>query len=96
MIAKVKDWYTDIYLTKEEIKSSELCNIGQKEKTCIWLIVGPDGFECTYYHKPHALLDRFLEGKTIAKKDGCDFVKNEINPSEIGCGKFTFNPLKGD
>jgi hypothetical protein len=71
------DFTTDIYLTPEEMK--RLCKPGAGADTCIWLLINGrtdgDNFECSYYHKPMALLDRWKAGLTVAKRDGCDEVK---------------------
>jgi hypothetical protein len=96
MKIKVEGWHTDIYPTDKEIKHETLCNIGgEAEKTCVWLIVAPTGFECVCHHRMAfmVLADRFREGKTTAKKDGCDFVNN-LNIPELGMGEHTLNPLE--
>lgn len=77
MRAIVDSWYTDIYPTDEEVKN--LCRPGQGADTCIWLVMGSDGWECTMLHKPHSLLERWLKGKTVAKRDGCQKV-SDFNP----------------
>ena len=74
MKAKVHDWYTDIYPEPEEVK--QLCRPGEGENTCVWLIAGPSGFECSCHHRPAALLNRWINGETNAKRDGCDVVNN--------------------
>jgi hypothetical protein len=56
MRAEVSDWYTEIYPTPEEV--TEHCKPGT-EGACVWLVVGSEGFECTYMHKPLELLDRW-------------------------------------
>ena len=81
----VYDWHTVICPTDEEIKEKELCNIGAGPDTCIWLVVSPDGFECTCLNKPHYLVERLEKGLTTAKKDGCDFVNN-LDIQEMGFG----------
>lgn len=68
------DTDTSIFLTKEEVM--ELCRPGEGDNTCVWVVVGPEGFECTYYNKPVALLERWVEGQTNAKRNGCDKVKS--------------------
>jgi len=92
MRVKVNAWDTDIYPTDEEFKSKSLCNIGAGADTCIWLVVAPTGFECLCLHRPPYLADRLAEGKTVAKKDGCDFVNN-LNVQELGQGEHTLDPL---
>lgn len=61
-----------IYLTKEQVL--ELCKPGEGAETCIWLVVGADGFECLYYNRHPALVDRWKAGLTVAKRDGCEKV----------------------
>jgi len=62
-----------IRLDPEEAK--KLCQPGRGEYTCIWLLVGVHGFECTYYCRPTALETRWLNGETDAQRDGCEVVK---------------------
>jgi hypothetical protein len=78
--AVVYDWYTDVFPTENEIR--EFCLIGKGAETCIWLLVGVNGFECSCLHKPYALLERWEKGLTVAKRNGCEKVKN-FNPSEM-------------
>jgi len=73
MKAIVHDARTEIFLTGEEFK--EHCLPGEGANTCIWAVVGAEGFECCYYNKPSYLLERWKAGKTVAKRDGCDKVK---------------------
>ncbi len=73
MKAIIDDFSTDIILSKEEMM--EHCKIGKGGDTCIWVLIGKE-FKCSYYHKPISLLDRFRQGLTVAKRDGCDKVKN--------------------
>lgn len=61
----------------------EVCKLGQGPDCCIWLVVGQDGFECLYYDrdKGHNLLgetlrERWEKGLTVAKRDGCDKMRN--------------------
>jgi len=76
----VRDYYTEIYLTKEE--ATELCKLGQGAETCIWLAVGNKGFECLYHNRRGTTLtgetleERWKAGLTVAKRDGCDKVRN--------------------
>ena len=83
MQVDVHGWHTDIRLTPEEM--AQLCTPGKGVNTCIWLVVGRDGFECSYFHRNPSLIRRLENGKTVAKRDGCDFVK-AIDPSELGAG----------
>lgn len=80
------DFGTAIYLTGEEVK--RLCKPGQGADTCIWLMVGKDGFECGYHNRHPSLVERWQKGLTVAKRDGCDeirFLSVElvINPKKI-------------
>jgi len=84
MIVTVHDWHTNITLDPEEMK--HLCTPGKESDTCIWLVLSPNGFECTCLNRPPSLASRWAAGNTIAKRDGCDFVNN-IDPSELGAGK---------
>lgn len=81
MRAKVGAFTTEIYPTDEEVK--ELCRPGQDADTCIWLVVGGEGFECLYYRRNEGrnligetLEERWEKGLTVAKRDGCEKVKN--------------------
>ena len=82
MKAIVSDFYTDIFPTDEEVKG--LCTPGAGADTCIWLLMGPKGWECSMMHKNTALLERWNKGLTIAKRDGCDKVKNFDPAGKIG------------
>ncbi len=66
----------------EDKEASELCRPGAGADTCIWLVMGQDGWECLYYNRAEGrnLLGETLEekwkaGNTVAKRDGCDEVK---------------------
>lgn len=70
-----------IHLTKEEV--FELCKPGEGANTCIWLVVSGEGFECLYYNRSEGrnlmgetLEERWKAGLTVAKRDGCEKVKN--------------------
>jgi hypothetical protein len=84
MKVDVHDRHTNITLTTEEMK--HLCTPGKGADTCIWLILGSEGFECSCLHRHPSLITRWKEGKTVAKRDGCDFV-NTIDPSELNLGE---------
>ena len=69
-----------ISVSDEDAKN--ICKIGQGADCCIWLVMGTEGFECLYYKK-HAmsltgdtLYGRWKKGLTVAKRDGCDRMKN--------------------
>ncbi len=81
MKAIVYDQYTDCFPSEEEIKL--FCCPGEGDNTCIWLIASEKGFGCCYHHRPGVLIDRFMAGKTNAKRDGCDKMKN-FDPTNLG------------
>ncbi len=69
-----------ILVSDEDAKNT--CKIGQGADCCIWLVMGTEGFECLY-HEKHAmsltgdtLYKRWKSGLTVAKRDGCDRMKN--------------------
>lgn len=80
MKAEIHDGYTSISPTIEEVK--ELCRPGEGADTCIWLAVGPNGFECLYYNRGGKSLaggtleERWKRGLTVAKRDGCSKVRS--------------------
>lgn len=73
MEVEVHDSHTEISLTGDEVK--ELCKPGQGKETCVWVMVGADGFECAFYNRPTALLERWARGQTVAQRNGCDRIK---------------------
>ena len=83
MKVQVNDWSTDGFPTNKEME--DVCKIGQGDETCIWLVCGANGFECSCNHKPHALLERWRKGMTIAKRDGCDAMNN-LDTVGLGAG----------
>ena len=66
-------------LTTDEVK--KLCRPGEGADTCIWLVVGGEGFECLYYNRRAVSLtgeileDRWKKGLTVAKRDGCGVIR---------------------
>ena len=94
MKAIVYDAHTDIFPTDEEVK--QVCKMGQGAECCVWLTVDARGFVCRAMNKPGILMDRFRDGKTGAKRDGCDIIRNwsplglegevEIQPEQSGSG----------
>lgn len=66
-------------LTIEEVR--EFCHPGEEANTCIWLVADSSGFQCLYYNRRvpsltgEALEDRWKAGKTVAKRDGCDAIR---------------------
>ncbi len=65
----------------------ELCRPGAGADTCIWLVVGADGFECLYFNRAEGrnligetLEERWKAGKTVAKRDGCEKIKQLERP----------------
>lgn len=83
MKLRISDWYTDGYPTKDEIE--RVCKIGQGDDTCVWLVCGAEGFECSCCHKPVHLLKQWEAGQTIAKRNGCNTM-NSINTVDLGAG----------
>lgn len=73
MKVNVHDFHTEISLSGDDVK--ELCKPGEGADTCVWVLVGADGFECSYYNRPTALLERWVRGQTVAQRDGCERVK---------------------
>ncbi len=69
MKAVVHESHTDIFPTDGEVK--RLCKPGAGADTCAWLVIGGGGWQCVSMNKPHALLDRWIKGETVAKRDGC-------------------------
>jgi hypothetical protein len=87
MKAVIYDWYTDIFLNDQEAMT--FCKPGKMADTCVWLLLGEQGFECCYYHKHPSLLERWEKGLTSAKRDGCERVKN-FHPIDHGEGEIEF------
>lgn len=73
MKLEIHDTYTDIFPTRPEVDA--LCTPGQGASTCVWLVMAGRGFQCTYYNKPSGLVDRYQDGLTNAKRNGCYAVK---------------------
>lgn len=88
MKVKVNEWSTDGFPTNDEIE--EICKVGQGDDTCIWLVYGNNGFECTCWNKPYSLMKRWEAGQTIAKRDGC-MVMNHLDTIGIGLGEHEIN-----
>ena len=70
-----------ISLDREE--ALKLCRPGAGADTCIWLVMGTDGWECLYYCRGEGvnllgetLEERWKKGLTVAKRDGCDVVRS--------------------
>jgi len=70
-----------ISLNREE--ALKLCRPGAGADTCIWLVVGENGFECLFYNREEGhnlegetLEERWGKGLTVAKRDGCDVVRS--------------------
>ena len=74
MRAIVHDFHTEVFPNKDEI--DRLCKIGHGADTCIFLLVGPDGFECHGLNKMPiwSLIERARRGETNAQREGCDEV----------------------
>jgi len=80
MKVEKRDTHTTILLNREELLT--LCRPGAGADTCIWAVVGEEGFECLFYNRHEGvnlegetLHERWLAGKTVAKRDGCDEVR---------------------
>lgn len=72
--------YTEIFLDNEEIV--ELCKLEQGADCCVWLAIGSNGFECLYHNRRgitltgETLEGRWKAGRTVAKRDGCEKIKD--------------------
>lgn len=83
MKAWVYDSYTSIFPNDDEVR--ELCRPGAGAETCVWLMFSRR-WECCYYDRRginligESLEERWRKGLTVAKRDGCDKVK-EFNPA---------------
>lgn len=89
MKAIIKDHHCDIVLNEKEVM--QLCKPGCGADTCIWLVVGVNGFECLNYFRPNVLVKRLAEGSTVAKRDGCEEIK-QFNPFTVECeGEIKMN-----
>jgi len=73
-----------IHLDIEEVK--RLCRPGAGADTCIWLVSGKGGFDCLFYNRRapsltgEILEDRWKAGLTVAKRDGCEEVRQLKRP----------------
>jgi hypothetical protein len=83
----VKVGVVSIHLTNEE--ALRLCRPGFGADTCIWLVIGPEGWECIYYNRAEGINlagktmeQRWKAGKTVAKRDGCNEIK-EFTEKEL-------------
>lgn len=83
MKVQVNDWNSDGFPTNDEME--RVCKIGQGDDCCIWLVAGPNGFECTCCHKPMSLVKRWEDGHTIAKRNGCETM-NTLDTVALGEG----------
>lgn len=66
----VHEFSTEVRMTAEEAKS--ICNLGQMEKCCAFLVAGPNGFECirmSYPANSH-IISRLSKDKMNAKGEG--------------------------
>ena len=74
-----KGSHKKIFLGDEE--AMRLCRPGQGADTCIRLVMGVEGWECVYHDRSGVSLtgktldEQLKEGTTVAKRDGCDVVK---------------------
>lgn len=81
-----------IILNIEEVK--RFCRPGTGADTCIWLVVGPYGFECLYFNRDEGrnlvgetLEERWKKGLTVAKRDGCEEVKKYKRAVDLALGR---------
>ena len=81
MKAVIYDARTEIFPTREEVDSE--CKIGQGAETCIFLVVGGDGFECHAMNKMPimSLIERARRGGTNARREGCERVLRWVMPN---------------
>ena len=77
---RIKNNSKIISLTREE--AMRLCRPGAGADTCICLVMGQDGFECLYHNMNEGrnllgetLEERWKKGLTVAKRYGCDEVR---------------------
>ncbi len=80
MKAIVHGFHTEIFPSKEDTDS--LCKIGQGRDTCIFLLLGPEGFECHGLNQGPImfLIERARRGGTSAQREGCETVLNWVSP----------------
>jgi len=66
----VHDYATEVKLTSDEAK--DICNLGQGEKCCAFLVHGMNGFECIRMSYPNnsSIFTRLDEGTIHAKGRG--------------------------
>ena len=59
------------------------CKIGQGAKTCMWLLIGKDGWECAGFGRPQPPSSGQIRSeKSGGKQNGCDKV-NGFKPSGV-------------
>lgn len=87
MKAIIGDNQIRCYPTDNEV--GELCRPGEGADTCIWLTFGENGFECVYLIRSSALEKRWKEGRTTAKRDGCEKLIN-FTPTVHSQKEITF------
>ena len=71
----IGDFQSDAYPTDAEVKAR--CRPGAGADTCVWLMMGSQGWECGTFNRHPTLLDRWMKGQTNAKRDGCPEVQQE-------------------
>lgn len=66
----VGDFNTSIMMEGDEPKN--ICRLGQGEKCCAFLVVGPKGFECIRMDYPNnsVIFSRLKQGTMNAKGEG--------------------------
>ena len=81
-----------ISLDDEEVK--QLCRPGAGADTCIWLVMGTEGWECLYFCRDapnlegETLRQRWETGQTVAKRDRCPELEAMEKDVSVGIDKF--------
>lgn len=87
MFIVVPALYIRIFVTSDEM--SLLCNPGREDEKCPWLVLGREGFECTYYCE-FSSIHELLKGRAVMKQGGCDFIKSlDFCKLQVGNNKIT-------
>lgn len=78
--------YIKIFVTSDEM--GILCNPGSESEKCPWLVLGREGFECTYYCE-FSSIHELLKGQVATKQGGCDFIKSlDFSELQVGNNKI--------
>ena len=65
----------------EPVEVKALCRPGEGADTCIWLVFGQGKFNCLFFNRRvpslvgDILEDRWKGGLTVAKRDGCNEIR---------------------